>query len=73
MGGIKGAKFVKSSLASGMNGKVAQEAKTFAKPIANGFRKAAGAIAGGFATVGEHIVRFEIGWKRYQSRIWFCS
>ena len=54
-GASKGAKFVKSSVASGMNGKVAQEAKTFAKPIANGFRKAAGAIAGGFATVGEHI------------------
>ncbi len=54
-GASKGAKFVKSSVASGMNGKMATEAKSLIKPLISGFSKAAGAIAGGVATVAKHV------------------
>lgn len=54
-GASKGAKFVKSSVASGMNSKMAAEAKSLIKPLIRGFSNVAGAVAGGAARVAEHV------------------
>lgn len=54
-GASKGAKFVKSSVASGLNSKAAENLKTFAKPLGEKFTTLSGAVAGGIASVGERI------------------